>query len=115
MIKQLTRTIIMLFITCSLIGCVTTRATSSIKTATELHQGKVYFESGRYRDAMRNLLPYAADGNKEAQYAVGYMYYYGYGVTKDQDTGYFWISRSADQRYEPALKALAIIDKNKRR
>ncbi|OGT62441.1 MAG: hypothetical protein A3F14_03590 [Gammaproteobacteria bacterium RIFCSPHIGHO2_12_FULL_43_28] len=103
-----------ILLSCFLSACVTTRATSSIKTAAELQQGKYYFEAGNYKDAMRNLLPYAADGNKEAQYAVGYMYYYGYGVTPDRETGYFWIKRSANQQYEPAVKALTIMSSAKR-
>jgi len=36
------------------------------------------------------------------------MYYYGYGVTPDRETGYFWIKRSANQQYEPAVKALRL-------
>lgn len=111
---KLIRSIIFItFVTCFLSACATTKATSSLKKVAELQQGKIYFESGDYRYAMRNLLPYAADGDKEAQYAVGYMYYYGYGVTPDRDTGYFWIKRSADQQYAPAVKALAIISSTK--
>jgi TPR repeat protein len=75
----------------------------------ELQQGKRYFDDGYYKRAMRELWPLAADGRAEAQYAIGYMYYYGLGVAQDTDTGYFWIKRAADKGYPPAIKALGII------
>ena len=102
-----------------LIACATTGPrprpvhTESASEKSYLAQGKRYFEEGYYRRAMHELLPLACDGNPEAQYAVGYMYYYGEGVAQDTDVGYFWIKRSADKGYPPAVKALAIISKQK--
>lgn len=90
-------------------GC----ATPSLWTFSELQQGKRYFDAGLYVNAMQILLPLAVDGSVEAQYAVGYMYYYGYGVPQDMQTGYFWIDRAAKQRYAPALEALRLIERNK--
>lgn|SRR3990167_9142730 len=84
--------------------------TTSLQYGMALQQGKNDFTAGLYKGAMRNLLPLACDGNKEAQYAVGYMYYYGYGVAQDTDVGYFWISRSAKQGYKPAIEAVKTID-----
>lgn len=80
-------------------------------TMSKLAYGKSMFEKGYYKKAMKELLPLAANGNAEAQYAVGYMYYYGYGVTKDIESGTFWIKRSAKQQFKPAQKALSIISK----
>src|SRR3990167_5075516 len=65
-------------------------------TMSELEQGKRLFQDGYYKRAMQQLLPIAVDGNAEAQYAVGYMYYYGYGTTQDTASGDFWIRRSAE-------------------
>ena len=84
----------------------------SPRVASELAQGKRDFDTGYYKSAMRELLPLACDGTAEAQYAVGYMYYYGNGVAQDTDVGYFWIKRSADQNYGPANKALSFISAN---
>lgn len=95
--------LLLLFFTFS--GCAMSPATQS-----ELAQGKRLFNGGYYKRAMTQLLPLAADGNAEAQYAVGYMYYYGYGSTQDVDSGYFWIKRSADQKFQPAVDALKLID-----
>ncbi len=101
----------------ALAACATThgpapRPNPTVATLSELQQGKRLFEAGYYKRAMKVLLPLACGcpGNAEAQYAVGYMYYYGYGVAQDTDVGYFWIKKSADQGNEPAIKALATID-----
>lgn len=75
-----------------------------------LFYGKRLFDEGLYRRAMNILLPLACDGNPEAQYAVGYMYYYGYGVAQDTDVGCFWISRSASKGYPPAQVAIHILN-----
>ncbi len=85
--------------------------TGSMRTQHELARGKSNFEAGYYRDALHQLLPLASEGNPEAQYAVGYLYYYGYGVAQDTETGTFWIQKSAEQKYQPAVEALAEIRK----
>lgn len=90
-----------------LFGCVTTT-----KNTSELQQAERYFEAGYYKKAMHYLLPLALKGNAKAQYAVGYMYYYGEGVAQDTDTGYFWIDQAAEQHYPPAQNALKLIDQN---
>ena len=74
-----------------------------------MQYGKRLFEKGEYKRALHEILPLAVDGNPEAQYAIGYMYYYGYGVGQDTETGDFWISRAAKARYEPAMRALSEI------
>lgn len=84
--------------------------TISPATQSELAQGKRLFNEGYYKRAMTQLLPLAANGNAEAEYAVGYLYYYGYGTTQDVDSGYFWIKRAADQKFQPAVDALKVMN-----
>jgi septal ring-binding cell division protein DamX len=84
-------------------------ATNSSKQSFEYQKGKSSFENGYYKDAFHQLLPVAAQGKPEAQYAVGYMYYYGYGVPEDTESGTFWMTKAADQNYPPAIRALQII------
>jgi TPR repeat protein len=102
------RIFILLILSFTLAACATT---TSPRTASELAQGKRLYEQGYYKRAMQDLLPLACDGNAEAQYVVGYMYYYGNGVTQDTDVGVFWIKRSARQGYAPAVQALEMIEK----
>jgi TPR repeat protein len=94
-----------------LMACSTMKMVSP-SVASELQQGKRNFNAGYYKKAMHELLPLACDGNAEAQYAVGYMYYYGLGVAQDTDVGHFWIKRSANQHYKPAVKALQMIERD---
>lgn len=93
-----------------LMGCATTASKGlTPKMMSELQQGQRLFEDGYYKRSLRWLLPLACDGVAEAQYAVGYMYYYGYGVAQDTEVGYFWIQRSAEKGFAPAKEALKII------
>lgn len=79
---------------------------ATTQQASELEQGKRTFHSGDYKNAFHQLLPIALSGNADAQYAVGYMYYYGYGVSADADTGLAWIKKSAVQGNALAMKAM---------
>jgi hypothetical protein len=109
------RVLIITLLSFLLLACAVTHTTTpptitSPRVSSELAQGKRDFENGYYKRAMHQLLPLACEGSAEAQYAVGYMYYYGYGVAQDTDVGYFWIKRSADLGYQPAIKAMLYID-----
>lgn len=89
------------------------QACASSRIAEQLQSGKISFEDGNFKSAFHKLLPLASEGNAEAEYAIGYMYYYGYGTTQDAESGLFWMNKAADQRYQPAIKAIAVIKQNK--
>lgn len=82
---------------------------ASPQYAQELTAGKIAFQSGDYAVAFQKLLPVAKAGKPEAQYAVGYMYYYGYGVKQDIFSGLKWMNAAAAQHYVPAVTALDMI------
>jgi len=98
---------ILLTLTCLLIQS----CASSIDTQ-RLQGGKVSFMSGDFKSAFHQLLPLAAEGIPQAEYGVGYMYYYGYGVTQDSESGIFWMNKAATAHYAPAIRALAAIQEN---
>src|SRR3546814_9195627 len=50
-----------------------------------------------YPAAFQEFLPLAEDADPIAQYYVGYMHYYGYGVPKDYGKAYEWMRKSAEQ------------------
>jgi len=55
-------------------------------------------------------IQYAAEGGEpDAQYALGYMYYYGINTPRDQQAAELWIRRAAAQRQPLAIKAWALI------
>lgn len=94
--------------------CLVLGACATVHTAEYLREGKNDFKAGKFQAAFHELLPVAYKGDKEAQYAVGYMYFYGYGVEQDSASAVFWIRRSADQCYLPAINALEDINRKKR-
>jgi TPR repeat protein len=103
-----TNLLFIVIISIDLTGC-------AIKNAHELNSGEYYFEKGYYKRAMGYLLPPAHHGNPRAQYAVGYMYYYGYGVPQNTDTGYYWIRRAARCHDPKAIEAVHLIEADRAR
>lgn len=63
----------------------------------------------KYNCSVSKVQHAAANGDADAQYALGYMYYYGVGTVRDQDNAKLWISRSAAQGQPLAKRALAMI------
>lgn len=114
MIYKLLKMMIMCLLAFSLASCATfvhkvQKNAYCTQQASQLALGRRLFEEGYYRRSLHQLLPLACDGCAVAQYAIGYMYYYGYGVDQDTDVGAFWIERAAIQHFPPAEQALCII------
>jgi TPR repeat protein len=86
-----------------LVACTTTASKPSA-----LQRGRADFKAGNYHKAFNTLLPLAKQGNAEAEYAVGYFYYYGKGVREDEQQAQYWINQSAQKGYAPAIHALEI-------
>jgi TPR repeat protein len=84
---------------------------ASVRMSEQFEQGKRSFVDGEYKQALHELLPTAVYGNAKAQYAVGFIYYNGYGVPQDTESGIFWMTMSANQGYVPAKKALTAIQR----
>lgn len=74
-----------------------------------LREGIACFKQQNYRSAFVHLLPEARRGNPDAQYAVGYMFYYGQGVTEDRKKALYWIRCSAKSGNQEAINALKIL------
>ncbi|MFN7098134.1 MAG: tetratricopeptide repeat protein [Gammaproteobacteria bacterium] len=74
-----------------------------------LAQGKQNFIVGDYHQAFKTLQPLAVKGNADAQYAVGYMYFYGYGTPKNNQLANKWMQSAAAQGQPGALQALKMI------
>lgn len=76
-----------------------------------LQEGVRSFQVQDYRQAFIRLKPEAEKGNPDAQYAVGYMYYYGQGVVEDRKKAACWIRRAADSGQPDAVAALQLLRK----
>ena len=82
-------------------GCVT--------RGMNLREGIKSFQIQNYRQAFIRLLPEAENGQPDAQYAVGYMYYYGQGVIEDRKKAWYWIGCAARMAQRDAVEAMTIL------
>lgn len=74
-----------------------------------LSAGIKSFQEQNYREAFIRLIPEAEKGNPEAQYAVGYMYYYGQGVVEDRKKAWYWMNAAAKAGHPEAITALKMV------
>jgi TPR repeat protein len=74
-----------------------------------LAEGIVSFQRQDYRQAFIRLMPAAKAGNPEAQYAIGYMYYYGQGVIENRKKAWYWIALAAKAGQVDAVQAMQIV------
>ena len=74
-----------------------------------LREGITSFKKQNYRSAFVRLMPEAEKGNCDAQYAVGYMYYYGEGVVEDKKKATKWIARAAEAGQKDAISAAKLL------
>lgn len=77
--------------------------------AINLREGIDNFRVEEYRKAFVHLKPAAEQGQPDAQYAVGYMYYYGKGVVEDRKKAWFWINAAANLGQPDAKEAIRIL------
>lgn len=75
-----------------------------------LHEGILSFQAQDYRQAFIRLKPEAEKGQPDAQYAVGYMYYYGQGVVENRRQALIWIERAAHSGQRDAIAAIHLLD-----
>jgi hypothetical protein len=89
-------------------GCATTSDKSANADSPEavLAQAKQAYQEQKYKEVFQLLYPLAAAGNDQAQYVLGYLYYYGLGLEKNEQQGMVWIQRAAAQGNKKALQAL---------
>lgn len=69
------------------------------------------FRKHDYRAAFIMLKPQALKGNPEAEYAVGYMYYYGQGVVENKGKARYWIEKAAKHGQGEAITALTLMNR----
>lgn len=83
-------------------ACATTNALN-------LREGIKSFKEQNYRTAFVRLMPEAEKGNPDAQYAIGYMYYYGEGVVEDRKKAAIWINKAAKAGQTDAMTAAKLL------
>lgn len=76
---------------------------------TNFYEGIASFRAQKYREAFIRLKPEAEKGQPDAQYAIGYMYYYGVGVTENRKNAFAWINQAAHAGQPEAIAAKNIL------
>ena len=64
-----------------------------------------------FRTALREWQPLAEEGNPEASYQLGILYYRGEGVVQDYAEAAKWFRLAAEQGYAPAQENLDSISR----
>lgn len=81
-------------------------------TVDPLQQAKAEYNAGNYDLAADILTREARQGDDEALYALGYLYYYGHGIPKDQNHALALFSQAAQQGNKKAIKALTRLSRS---
>ena len=89
--------------------CLLTFLGGCVTRGLNLREGIRSFQIQNYRQAFVRLLPEAEKGQADAQYAVGYMYYYGQGVIEDRKKAWYWIGMAARAAQPDAVEAMVIL------
>ena len=71
--------------------------------------GLRWYQQGEYNIARKMWLPLARNGDCDAEYAIGLLYFDGLGVRKDREAALRWWSRAADQAQPQALNTMGIV------
>jgi TPR repeat protein len=83
---------------------------SSCTNTDEILRDGIYnFQIQNYHTAFILLKPQALQGQPDAEYALGYMYYYGRGVPPDSHKARYWIAKAAKDGQSDAIAALKLM------
>ncbi|MCF6281054.1 MAG: SPOR domain-containing protein [Candidatus Polarisedimenticolaceae bacterium] len=111
MIRKTLRHLIFWLCTTTLLltGCATTPDYSDNEA--RFDAAKEAFLKSEYIKAVHLFEPLAIRGYSQAQYTLGYLYYYGLGISQNSEVGKRWISSAAAKGDPLAIEALALISK----
>jgi TPR repeat protein len=96
----------LLALTLALGGCATR---DSADAGDNMAAAEAAWQAEDYPRALVLLRQEAVRGNATAQYALGYMYYWGQGVEPDLEQALVWIQRAAENGSDEAVEALGTL------
>jgi len=79
------------------VNSTTTTTDPNAQALSIFSRGKAYYDQGNFNSAFPYLLEAAQYGLADAELYVGFCYYDGTGVDKDESQAVFWLTRAADQ------------------
>src|SRR5712691_1577235 len=81
-------------------------------TAAELDDAVAAAHRGEYATALRRLSPLAEKGDARAQFDIGFMHAYGWGVPRNPAEAITWYRKAADQGLPIAQHFLGMVHAN---
>jgi len=97
---KLVKIVTFLLMAFAIAGCVSKKENPQIEIA------KLDYIRQDYEAAAMHLWPLVQQGDPDAEYALGYLYFYGKGVPQDVLKGRELIQRAAEKSNVQALKAI---------
>ncbi len=91
----------------ALVGCVVLAVATPIRA--DFQAGVEAYEQGDYATALREWRPLAEEGDAEAQFYVGALYYHGEGVPQSNAEAARWYRRAADRGHAAAQHNLGVM------
>ena len=85
---------------------------AGVSKSADFQKGLAAAQSGDFATALREWKPLAKQGNADAQYTLGVMYFYGEGVPQDYKETEKWYRLAAAQGYATAQHYLGVMYKN---
>ena len=86
-----------------------TKAADSGSVKARYLLGIAAFKRGSVSDAVKLFSSAGKDGYSAGYYQLGKMYYFGSGVTRDEDKAYEWFHKAADMGHIFAKRQLSIM------
>ena len=113
MIQRKLRNLTFWLCACTLLitGCAT--SPDSNNDSEQFAAAKDLFIQHEYVQAVYLLEPLAIKGHRSAQYTLGYLYYYGLGITQNTSVATKWITSAAAKGHKKAREALDLIRKER--
>lgn len=109
--KYITRSLVTVGLPLLMIGCAHQPSNTSGQAVSHTHAAACSSNPYlmKYGCSISKIQAAAEAGSPDAQYALGYMYYYGIDTVKDQQTAQLWIQRAAAQGQPLAKKAWSLM------
>lgn len=93
-----------------LVGC-SSHFSGSEKVPPHLCQKNAFLK--KYNCSLSAIERAASNGDPDAQYALGYMYFYGVGTVRDTEAATLWINRAAAQGQPLAKRAQSLMSETR--
>ncbi len=110
-VHPLARAVTAALLAATLAGCA---GAGGMRSTNAVEQAQAAYARGDYNRAAQLLAVPAMQGDTEAQYALGYLYYYGRGVRQDRYRAVAWFQDAARLGHPKAARALAMANEQLR-